>query len=83
LRPRLFLGYLAQAGWPHPHAISASLEPASLQNWLQYFSPPGGTQTQGRWAHFLDFVSVIMISHKLTVARLGCGWLQSGLPSRR
>jgi len=39
--------WFEQAGWPQSHAISVSLEPASLQNWLQYFSPAGATQAQG------------------------------------
>jgi hypothetical protein len=39
--------YLLQAEWWQSQAISTSFEPASLQNWLQYFSPFGGVQTQG------------------------------------
>ena len=33
--------YSAQAGCPQSQAISTSPDPASLQNWLQYFSPSG------------------------------------------
>jgi hypothetical protein len=47
--------YRVQAGWPQSQAISASSEPASLHNWLQYFSPAGGTHTQDRCAHFFAF----------------------------
>src|ERR1700733_8844282 len=50
---KLSCHYFVQAAWPQSQAISASLDPASLQNVLQYFSPAGGTQTQGRWAHLL------------------------------
>jgi hypothetical protein len=39
--------YVAQAGWPQSQEISTSLDPASLQNWLQYFSPFGGTHKHG------------------------------------
>jgi hypothetical protein len=46
--------YFSQAGWPQSQAISASFAPASLQNWLQYFSPAGAMHRQGKCAHFLD-----------------------------
>jgi hypothetical protein len=38
--------YCEQGAWPQSQAISVSSDPASLQNWLQYFSPAGGMQTQ-------------------------------------
>ena len=59
VRPYESFIYLEHAGWPQSQAISASSEPASLQNWLQYFSPAGAMQTQGTWAHF-DCLSVGM-----------------------
>jgi hypothetical protein len=35
-----------------------------LQNWLQYFSPSRGTQTQGGCAHFFDLpVILTLLSH--------------------
>jgi hypothetical protein len=51
---------LLQAGWPQSQAISASSDPASLQDWLQYFSPCGATQMQGTWAHLLDLSAAIV-----------------------
>jgi len=50
---RCVKGYRVQAGCPQSQPISASFDPASLQSWLQYFSPDGGIQTQDRCAHFL------------------------------
>jgi len=64
-------GHFAQAGWPQSHAISASLEPASLHSWLQYFSPSGGTQTHGRWAHFVELLLVIFNSFQFSRFRDG------------
>jgi len=41
------LDYWAHGAWPQSQPISVSSDPASSQNWLQYFSPAGGTQTRG------------------------------------
>ncbi len=53
--------YLLQDGWPQAQAISASPDPASSQSWLQYFSPGGGTHTQGRCEHFFEFSAILSL----------------------
>src|SRR5579863_1919074 len=45
--------------WSHWHAISTSLDPASLQESLQYLSLLGTRHRQGRWAH-LPFSLVVI-----------------------
>jgi hypothetical protein len=61
--------YVVHAGWPQSQAISDSLDPASLQNWLQYFSPFGGTHKHGTWAHF----SAFWVSMFHLILRTWCG----------
>ncbi len=71
------LGYFSQAGWPQSQPISSSLEPASLQSWLQYFSLAGAMHRQGKWAHFADFVSAILNSCQEVLearSRRNCGF---------
>jgi hypothetical protein len=59
--------YRVQAGCPQSQAISASPDPASLHNWLQYFSPAGATHTQDRCAHFFgcSFAMTILLGISL------------------
>jgi len=56
------LSYSAQAGWPQSQAISTSSAPASLHNWLQYFSSDVTTHLHERCAHFFCSSFAMMFS---------------------
>jgi len=50
-----------QGPWLHWHAISTSLELASLQAWPQYLSFAGTKHRQGRCPHFFWSIGVIVV----------------------
>src|SRR5580692_9358355 len=76
-----FLIYVVsgQGPWSHWHAISTSLDPASLQGWPQYLSPPLTRHRHGKCPHFFCSVAIIDVllrkagrTRRLQPQSLGC-----------